>query len=106
MKIILMISLVFFASYSSAAFSAETNTGVIRVSVIKAQTKDSPFYHYKFTGDLQSGANCNNRSGWPINSGDTNVNQLLQMAYISGISIKAGIDESSGCNVTAVELQP
>ncbi|RCS20943.1 hypothetical protein DUT91_25410, partial [Phyllobacterium salinisoli] len=83
------------------AFSADTNSGAMTVNAIKAQTNDGNFFHYHFAGDYGGvSSSCQRTDGWSINTTDDNINQLLLMAYLSGIPLKVGIDGSSGCKVT------
>ncbi|GAB1584055.1 hypothetical protein [Phyllobacterium phragmitis] len=95
------------AAYITPAFSADTNSGVMTVSAIKAQTDDGNFYHYHFVGDYGGvSGSCQRTDGWSINTTDDNINRLLQLSYMSGLTVKVGIDGYSGCKITAVELLP
>ncbi|WP_159085724.1 hypothetical protein [Burkholderia sp. MSMB0856] len=90
---------------NATSFAASTNTGVLTVSAIKSQVNDGAYFHYHFSGDFGSASACNDNNGWPINSNNPAINQVLQTAYVTGVSFKAGIDNTSGCVVTTVELQ-
>ncbi|NTX29228.1 hypothetical protein HT746_19195 [Burkholderia pyrrocinia] len=95
-----------FSILNETSFAAVTNTGVLTVSAIKSQVNDGTYFHYHFSGDFGSASACNDSNNWPINSNNPAINQVLQTAYITGVSFKAGIDNTSGCIVTTVELQP
>jgi hypothetical protein len=95
-------ALLFALTYSYAAFAENTNTGTLTVSQIKGNQSEPTVYRYSFSGDTSSAPSyC--FSSFNAKSGDTNNVQLLQLAYITGISVKIGIPD--GCTITTVELQ-
>ncbi|OCQ51032.1 hypothetical protein Ppb6_04130 [Photorhabdus australis subsp. thailandensis] len=84
---------------SSPAFSAETNSGVVKVAEIKADWDNPAHYLYTFSGILAS--NCGKPGYIWSGSSSENVNDVLKQAYAQDLNIKVGIDNVS-CNITTV----
>jgi hypothetical protein len=92
---------------NSICLAADPNTAVMNVTQMKgvwAADSASTIYFYKF--DNWSLSTCS-PDGW-AKSGDPNINELLRVSYITGVSIRAGIvsHDPTDCIVTTVELQP
>ncbi|WP_031281324.1 hypothetical protein [Photorhabdus temperata] len=90
---------------SAPAFSAETNSGVVRVAEIKADwkvdTNNPLLYYYTFNGVLAS--NCGKPGYLWAKSSDENINKLLNQAYTQSLNIKVGV-ESGSCIITTVYI--
>ncbi|ANN79817.1 hypothetical protein [Bordetella flabilis] len=80
------------------------NTGVLGVTATKGNwNKDDAnnIYRYNFTGEFGS-ADPSCGSNYTAASGDPNINNLLQRAYILRTGIKAHI--GTGCYLSSVEI--
>ncbi|TDB47773.1 hypothetical protein [Photorhabdus khanii] len=97
-KLIFLLS-IFIGMMSAPAFSAETNSGVVRVAEMKADWDNSVHYFYTFSGNLVG--NCGKPGYTWSGSSSENINKLLSQAYAQGLNIKVGIENVS-CNITTV----
>ncbi|MBS9437056.1 hypothetical protein EAE91_07670 [Photorhabdus noenieputensis] len=99
MKKLISMLFIFIGMISAPAFSAETNSGIVKVAEIKADWDNPAHYFYTFSGSLAS--NCGKPGYIWSGSSAENINRLLSQAYAQGLSIKVGIENVS-CNITTV----
>lgn len=84
--------LLFLTLFSSFTFAASPNYWNLKVNNMRGDyDNEGGKYQYKFSC-------C---SGWFI-SGDDNVNKVLQIAYLTGVSVNVGLN-GNGNVVTVVE---
>jgi hypothetical protein len=97
------------SSHSPALYAATTNNGPNTIANIKSNWAnddsdnngpDHWVYYYKFNGKMYNPFPCSN--GWDAKSGDANINNLLQQAYLTGTPINFGL--SSDCSVSTVQF--
>lgn len=108
-KALLVISIV--ATCSSPAFSYNVNTGITKVSAVKADRGDTNYiYYYRFTDQTGIPSACQDNpsttgtENWHIKTGDPNIIQLMQTAYLMKSDVRVGIDWN--CQFNTIEIQP
>lgn len=99
MKKLISMLFILIGMISAPAFSAETNSGIVRVAEIKADWDNPAHYFYTFSGNLAG--NCGKPGYIWSGSSAENVNRLLSQAYAQGLNIKVGIENAS-CNIITV----
>ncbi|NHB91138.1 hypothetical protein [Photorhabdus cinerea] len=99
MKKLISMLFILIGMISAPAFSAETNSGVVKVAEIKTDWDNPAHYFYTFSGVLAS--NCGKPGYIWSGSSSENINKILIQAYAQDLSIKVGIDNVS-CNITTV----
>ncbi|MCC8374955.1 MULTISPECIES: hypothetical protein [Photorhabdus] len=99
MKKLISMLFILVGMISAPAFSAETNSGIVRVAEIKADWNNPAHYFYTFNGSLAG--NCGKPGYIWSGSSAENINKLLSQAYAQGLNIKVGIENVS-CNITTV----
>ncbi|OCA53037.1 hypothetical protein [Photorhabdus namnaonensis] len=99
MKKLISMLFILIGMISAPAFSAETNSGIVKVAEIKADWDNPAHYFYTFSGILAS--NCGKPGYIWSGSSAENVNRLLSQAYARGLNIRVGIENVS-CNITTV----
>ncbi|MCA6220887.1 hypothetical protein [Photorhabdus antumapuensis] len=101
MKKLISMLFILVGMISAPAFSAETNSGIVRVAEIKADGDNPAHYFYTFSGKLAS--NCGKPGYIWSGSSAENINKLLSQAYAQGLNIAVGIENVS-CNITVVHV--
>ncbi|NHB91137.1 hypothetical protein [Photorhabdus cinerea] len=105
MKKFISVLFIFIGIISTSAFSAQPNSGIVRVYELKAdwkiETNSPTLYLYTFKGNLAS--NCGKPGYLWSKSSDENINKLLYSAYTQRLDIKVGIENTS-CTITTVEI--
>ncbi|PQQ26562.1 hypothetical protein [Photorhabdus hindustanensis] len=105
MKKFISMFFIFIGMISTSAFSAQSNSGIVRVYELKAdwkiETNNPSLYLYTFKGNLAG--NCGKPGFLWSKSSDENINNLLRSAYTQRLDIKVGI-ENANCIITTVEI--
>lgn len=95
-----------FALSFQSVFASNPSTGNVKVSSIKvdqfADHKTDALYFYLFEGDLRQ-SECGVQGRAFAKSGDTNINNLLRMAFMIDETIQVGL--TSDCIITTVVLK-
>lgn len=89
---------------SFSTFAADINTDAILVQSVKAdfanESHNSNLYYYTFKSEKKLPGECGEVGRKYAQSGDPNINKILQMAYVLDAKVTVGIDQTKACVIT------